>query len=140
MNLSAEMMKNMPMSDTSVMSGMDMAAMQNLIDATSACMQACTMCADAMAGMDGMGTCSSVCANTADVTGTMMRMMLRPMGMERESLMAMLEACMMMCRVCRDECSMHTGMSEAAAMCATACDACMTACQDMISAMQNVPA
>jgi hypothetical protein len=67
----------------------------------------------------------------------MMRMMLRPMGMERDSLMAMLEACITICRVCRDECSTHIGMSEACAMCATACDACMTACQDMLSAMQT---
>ncbi len=36
-----------------MMPGMDMMAMQRLIDAASACEQACTMCAGSM-GMDGM--------------------------------------------------------------------------------------
>ncbi|MCU1571752.1 MAG: uncharacterized protein JWR33_2493, partial [Naasia sp.] len=136
MSVSSDMMKDLPMSDTSVMSGMDMTAMQNCIDACSACMQACTMCSDSMSGMEGMGTCAALCANCADMCGTMMRMMLRPTGMERDSMMAALEACIAMCRVCRDECTTHMSMSETCAMCAAACDACMTACEDMMSALR----
>lgn len=137
MSAATEMMKNMPMSDTSIMSSMDMTAMQNCIDACSACMQACTMCSDAMAGMEGMGTCAALCANCADMCDAMTRMMLRPVGMERESMMAALEACVMMCRVTRDECSTRVQMSETAAMCATACDACMTACEDMMTSLRT---
>ena len=138
MSAATEMMKNMPMSDTSIMSQMDMTAMANVIDACSACMQACMMSADSMAGMEGMGKCAALGSNCGDMCDTMMRMMLRPMGMERDSMVAMLEATIAMCRVTRDECSTHMQMSETAAMCATACDACMTACQDMLTAMRNV--
>src|SRR3954463_12764364 len=137
MSAATEMMKNMPMSDTSIMSQMDMTAMANCIDACSACMQACLMCSDTMTGMEGMGKCDALCANCADMCQTTMRMMLRPMAMERDSMMAMLEACIAMCRVCRDECSTHMQMSETCAMCATACTAYMPASQDMLATMRT---
>ena len=48
-----DMMKSMPMDDTA-MASMDMAVMQECMEACNACMQACTMCSGTMAGMDGM--------------------------------------------------------------------------------------
>ena len=104
--------------------GMDMMAMQEAIDACSMCMQACTMCADAMGGMEGMGVCASRCAMCSDVCMTTMRMMMRPVGMDRTAMVAMLEACIAMCAACMTECRMHADMSATCAMCADACEAC----------------
>ena len=58
-----------------------MSVMQECIEQCSACMQACTMCADQMAGMADMGMCAGMCMNTADMCDTTLRAMLRPMGM-----------------------------------------------------------
>ena len=54
------------MMSTSMMEGMDMVAAQNLVEASSACEQACTMCADGSLGMAGMEKCAAMCMNCAD--------------------------------------------------------------------------
>lgn len=135
MMTTTEMMKTTGMNDMPMPSGLDMMAMQEAIDACSTCMQACTMCADAMGGMADMGTCASRCAMCADVCMTTMRMMMRPAGMEHGAMVAMLEACMAMCRSCMTECMTHAEMSATCAMCAQACEACMTACRTMLTTM-----
>jgi len=116
MNMTMQMMemhmKDMPMQ------GMDMMLMQECIEACSACEQASTMCADSMMG-DGMAMARSMCANMADMAGTMMRAMLRPNGMHME-------------------CMKHAGMSEDARMCAEACRQCAMCCQKMMDAMKGM--
>jgi hypothetical protein len=99
MTQTTEMMKSMSMP-----AGMDMTAMQECIDQCSVCMQACSMCADEMAGMSEMGRCAMLCMNCADVCDTTMRMMLRPSGMDMTAMRAMLQACMAMCEACMKAC------------------------------------
>jgi hypothetical protein len=137
METTTEMMKTAFMKDASMPAdmGMDMMAMQEAIDACSMCMQACTMCADAMGGMEGMGVCASRCAMCADVCTTTMRMMMRPAGMDRTAMVAMLEACIAMCAACMAECSSHADMSATCAMCAQACEACDAACSRLLASM-----
>jgi hypothetical protein len=127
-----DMMKTMNGMD---MSDMDMTMMQRCIEACSAAMQACTMCADQMAGMADMGMCAGICMNTADMCDTMMRAMLRPMGMTNMLMRTMMQACMAMCEACMTECRSHAEMSETCRMCADACEACMKACHDMMESM-----
>ena len=135
MNMTMQMMemhmKDMPMQ------GMDMMLMQECIEACSACEQASTMCADSMMG-DGMAMARSMCANMADMAGTMMRAMLRPNGMHMESMMAMHMATMTMATACAEECMKHAGMSEDARMCAEACRQCAMCCQKMMDAMTGM--
>jgi hypothetical protein len=126
----------MMMMDSSMMEGMDMMAMQNVIEACSACEQACTMCANTSMGMEGMGKCAGMCMNCADMASTMMRMMMRPAAMDMDSMMAMLQACMVMGNACAAECSMHTDMNEQAAMCAKACTEMAIACEAMMTSMK----
>lgn len=121
------------MKDMSMPVGLDMAAMQRAIDACSTCEQACTMCADAVGGMDGMTVCASRCAACADVCATTMRMMLRPAGMDRTAMVAMLEACIAMCAACMAECRAHAEDSATCALCAQACEACDAACSDLLA-------
>lgn len=133
MNMTAEMMKSMS-GEMGGMPALDMALMQECIEACSACEQACTMCADA--GMaDGMVRCMSMCTNCADVCNTTMRMMMRPTGFDMAVTMAMLKACATMCMACADECNDHAAMSETCRMCAQACMACAEACNAMMAGM-----
>jgi hypothetical protein len=122
-----------------MMPGMDMMSMQRLIDAASACEQACTMCSGSMSGMADMDRCGAMCATCAEMCNTTMRMMLRPNGRHLESMMAMLQACMTMCMACADECVQHTDM-QVCQMCASACREMASACEAMMASMQTMDA
>jgi hypothetical protein len=111
------------------METMDMAVMQACMDACSACEQACTVCS--MQLMD----CAPECMNCADMCNTMMRSMMRMQGMDRASMIAMLDACIAMCQLCMDACNAHAEHSEVCRMCAQSCEACMDACADMKNMM-----
>jgi hypothetical protein len=113
------------------MTGMDMDAMQRCMEACSACEQACTMCADSMVG-DDMRMAMSMCLSCADMAGTTMRMMLRPMAMHTASMIAMHEAMIRMAGACADECLKHADHMPSMAMCAQACRECVLACQAMV--------
>jgi hypothetical protein len=127
---------SMMMMGTAKMEGMDMTAMQNLLEASSACEQACTMCANSSLGMTGMEKCAAMCMNCADMSNTMMRMLLRPAAMDMDSMMAMMQACVVMANGCAAECSMHPDMNETCAMCAKACQEMAAACEAMMTAMK----
>ncbi len=72
----------------------------------------------------------------ADMSNTMMRMMLRPAGHHMESMMAMMQACMTMCMACADECGQHTDM-QVCMMCAEACREMASACEAMMASMSH---
>jgi len=112
------------------MAAMDMSVMQACMDACAACEQACTVCSTQM--MD----CSPACMNCADMANTMMRMMLRPAAMDMDSMMAMLQACMVMGNACAAECMSHSDMSEQCRMCAVACQEMAAACEAMMTSMK----
>ena len=123
--------KDMPMR------GMDLGMMQACIEACSACEQACTMCAGSMMSDDAM-SCTAMCMNCADMSNTMMRMMLRPTGMHMPTMMSMLESMMMMATACADECMSHAEMNEDCRMCAEVCRQCAMACQNMLESMKSM--
>ena len=125
----------MMMTDSPMMAGMDMTAMQNLVEACAACEQACTMCAGSSMEMD---SCSAMCMNMADMANTMMRMMLRPAGMHMASMMAMMQACSMTANACAAECMMHADDNDMCRMCAMACQEMAKACDAMMMAMPTV--
>jgi hypothetical protein len=133
-SMAMEMMEMRPMG----MEGMDMAMMNDLVDACAACEQTCVVCADSAMGEGmsmGMSMCMSMCLDAADMCNTTMRMMLRPNGYDMMSVMAMLEACMSMCRAAAAECMKHDGM-ETMMMCSKACMACVEECNRMLMAMR----
>lgn len=133
MSMMMDMMQSMPKNDM----GMDMTMMQECIEACSAAAQASTMCADACAS-DNMGRCASMCANTADVATTMMRMMMRPGGYDMESMRSMMTACIAMGSACAEECRMHADTHDHCRICAMACDAMVTACERAMSSMASM--
>ncbi len=138
MNMAMDMMKGGAMSmQDSPMQGMDMTMTAECIEALSACEQACVMCADADAG-EGMARCAGMCSNCADMCNTMMRMMLRPNGMDMAVMMSMMESTMAMCRACSAECMMHAEMSEHCRLCAMACDQAAMALEKMLGSMREM--
>ena len=122
----------MMMADSPMMAGMDMTAMQNLVEASAACEQACVMCSGSAMEMDD---CAAMCMNMADMANTMMRMMLRSAGMHMDSMMQMMQACMTMADACAAECMMHADDNDMCRMCAMACQEMAKACEAMMMAM-----
>ncbi|HEU4807615.1 MAG TPA: hypothetical protein VFT01_05080 [Homoserinimonas sp.] len=133
--MKAEMMNMFSME----MEGMDMKVMQECMEACSAAEQACTMCADSASG-DQMARMASMCMTNADMCNTTMRMMMRPMGHDRASMMAMLEACMTMNKACADACMAQSAASDHAKMCAQVCMDCAAACEAMMASMSPASA
>ncbi len=119
------------------MTGVDMAMLQDCMDACSAAEQACTMCADAMSGTDTM-MCRGMCMTMADMSNTMMRMMMRPHGMHGASMMAMLDTSMMMANAVADECMKHAAMDAHCRMCAQVCRNMAMACEAMLGSMKSM--
>lgn len=132
MSMMADMMRSMPAAAES--SGVDMAMMQQCIEACSAASMAATMCADADGG-EGMGRCASMCMNTADVATTTMRMMMRPGGYDVNVMTMMMQACQAMGEACAAECEQHAAMSEHCRICASACRAMVDACSSAMAGM-----
>ena len=129
-------MSMMTMMDAPMMQGMDMNMMQNLVEASSACEQACTMCASSSLGMSGMEKCAAMCMNMADMSNTMMRMMMRPAAMDMDGMMAMMAACSVMASACATECEMHMDDNEMCRMTAKACQEMAMACEAMMASMK----
>lgn len=133
MSTMTEMMGAMPAAD--MMPGMDVSMMEQCMEACSAAMEAATMCADACGGMEGMGRCAAMCADTADVAMATMRMMMRPMGYDTDAMAAMMHACMTMGAACAAECSSHADVHDHCRICEQACVAMVDACRAMTTAM-----
>jgi hypothetical protein len=140
MNMTSEMMDMLD----GTMPGMDTQMMQECMESCMACEQACTMAAGMMPEddmmMKHMMPMMSMHMNCADLCGAMGRMMMRPAGMERTSMTAMLEACMTMCRACADMCMRHADMMPSCKMTAEVCTNCADACQKMMDSMKSMMA
>ena len=101
---------------------LDVAVVQNCMEACSANEQACTMCA--AHGLD----CTAACMNCADMSSTMMRTLMRMSSMTPAVMIAMLDACLAMCQLCLDECAPHADADDVCRMCAQSTQVCMDAC------------
>ncbi|WP_157414790.1 aldehyde dehydrogenase [Agromyces allii] len=134
--MTMDMMKGAMSSSDMPMQGMDPMMMQECLEALSACMQACVMCADADAA-EGMGRCASMCSNCADMCDSMMKMMLRMHGWDMGVMMSMMQSTTMMARACSAECMMHADMSEHCRMCAMACDQLVMTMEKMMGMMSE---
>lgn len=128
------MMKSM--SATEMPMAMDAETMQDTMMSMNAASMAATMCSasDMRMGAE-MATCAAMCSNTAMLADTGMRMMMRPMGMDADTMRAMLMACASMGKACAAECRKHVDMDESCRYCATACDEMTSKCEGMLASM-----
>jgi hypothetical protein len=108
------------------------------VDALAACAQACTACADACLSEEmvaDLRTCVRTDLDCADICATTARVLSRHTGYDANLTRAQLEACVVACRTCGDECERHAGMHEHCRVCAEACRECEAACQELLAAI-----
>lgn len=111
-----------------------------LADAASAafdCAQACTACANACLGepnVQDLVRCIRLTSHCADLCVTTGRLLSRQEAPELAR--AVLEACLLACRLCAEECDKHGAMGmQHCRICAEACRACEQACQAVLAAL-----
>ena len=117
---------------------LDRSKLAAAIDALIACSEACTACADACLSEEMVAElrkCIRTNLDCADICGVAARVLSRHTGYDANISRALLQACVVACRSCADECGQHAEMHEHCRICADACRACEQACQELLAAM-----
>lgn len=115
----------------------DLALIQDCVQACFECAQACTVCADACiaeAARDTLLGCIRINQDCADICDTTGRIIARLSETDWTLVRAQLQACVLACRQCGDECRKHAPHHEHCRACAEACSACETACSAVLAA------
>ena len=107
-------------------------ALIRCIEECYSCAQTCTSCADACLAEEMVAElrqcirlnldCADICAATGSIGS-------RRTGGNVELLGPVIEACMVACRRCGDECERHAQMHEHCRICAESCRRCQAACE-----------
>jgi hypothetical protein len=108
------------------------------IDALSDCAQACTACADddlSEQDVAELVKCIRLCLDCADVCTATLRVVSRQTEYDANVTRSLLEACVVVCKSCGDECERHAHMHEHCRVCAEACRRCEQACRELLAAM-----
>src|SRR3954469_22652974 len=88
----------------------DREALVRCIEACSTCAQACTQCADdclSEQGVEQLVKCIRLCTNCADICLTTGRVLSRQTEYDANVSRALVEACVVACSSCGDECERH---------------------------------
>ncbi|MBX9246251.1 four-helix bundle copper-binding protein [Actinotalea ferrariae] len=115
---------------------LDRELLARALDALHACAQACTACADACLAEEmvaDLRRCITSDLNCADVCGVTANVLSRHTGYDSTVTRAQLQACVLACKACGDECEQHAGMHEHCRVCAEACRACEEACRELLA-------
>lgn len=108
------------------------------IEATLACSQTCTACADACLAEEmvaNLRDCIRTDLDCADVCAATAALLSRRTGSNLEVVKAQLTACRTACAACADDCEQHAEMHEHCKHCAQACRRCEKACADLLAAI-----
>ena len=129
----------MPMLETYPQSiNLDRQKLAATIDALIACGQACTACADACLSEEmvaDLTKCIRTNLDCADICATTARVLSRHTGYDANISRTLLEACIMACKSCGDECARHAEHHDHCRICADACHHCEQACRDLLASM-----
>jgi hypothetical protein len=109
------------------------------IDALSDCAQACIADADAdLAEQDlaAMIKCIRLCLDCADVCTATAGVTSRQTEYDANVARALLEACVVTCKSCGDECERHAQHHEHCRVCEQACRRCEQACRELLDAVK----
>lgn len=108
------------------------------IDTLISCSEACTACADACLSegmVEELIKCIRTAMDCSDICQTTSRVLARHTGYDANVSRAILQACIVACKACGDECAKHADMHEHCRVCAEACRACEAACRDLLVVM-----
>lgn len=111
-------------------------ALVRCAEACSDCAAACTSCADADADLGERGLpelirCVRLCLDCADICDATGRIVTRQTASDVDVVRAVVEACPVACRACRQECEHH----EHCRICAAVCSRCEQACGELLASM-----
>src|SRR5918998_6021849 len=136
MTVAAEMIRSYPAD----LGGVDRDALIRCIEVSVSCAQACTACADACLSesdeqLPMLRKCIRSDENCADMCNATARMLSRHTGYDANVTRTVLQACIVVCRSCGDECASHASRHEHCRVCAEACRRCEQACQELINTL-----
>jgi len=116
--------------------GVDVGLLASVAQSAFDCAQACTACANACLAEPSVADLVRCirrnlhCADVCDATGRLVSRQESP-----ELARAILEACLIACRLCAEECGAHAEMMTHCRICAEACRSCADACQELLAAL-----
>ncbi|MBA2666751.1 MAG: four-helix bundle copper-binding protein [Trueperaceae bacterium] len=116
----------------------DTDARARTVAALHACAQACTSCADACLAEDDVASltrCIRTDLDCADVCAATARLLSRLTETDGNLVRAQLEACVVACRTCAEECEGHADHMEHCRLCAEMCRACERECMEVMRAL-----
>ena len=108
------------------------------IDECFDCSATCTACADACLGepdVPEMVRCIRRCLDCADVCDAVGRVVTRQTEPDIGVIRAALEACVVTCRACAEECERHAAHHDHCRVCAEVCRRCEQACSDLLASI-----
>lgn len=114
----------------------DRQALVTCMEACADCAQACLVCADACLGEPNVAeliTCIRLNQDCADLCAATGSLLARQTSLDWELAGAALEACLIACDKCANECARHASHMEHCRICETACRACKSACDDLLT-------
>jgi hypothetical protein len=109
------------------------------IDALSDCAQACTADADAdlrEQNLAEMIKCIRLCLDCADICTATAAVTSRQTTYDANVTRPLLEACVVSCRTCGDECERHARHHAHCRVCEQACRRCEQACRRLLDEMK----
>ena len=118
--------------------GVDRELLSLCVEACVDCSAACTSCADACLGepdVPELVRCVRLNLDCADVCDAAGRVVSRQTEPDRGVLRAAIEACIVICRACGDECERHAAHHDHCRVCAEACRRCEQACSDLLASL-----
>lgn len=118
--------------------GVDVGLLSAAARAAFDCAQACTACANACLGeaaVQDLVRCIRLNLHCADLCVTTGRLISRQESPELAR--AILQACVLACRLCAEECGRHTATMKHCQVCAKACQECVQACEGLLAALPS---
>ena len=105
------------------------------IDALSDCIQACVADIDtdlSEQNVTEMITCIRLCLDCVDICTATAGVTSRQAGFDPDVARPLLEACVVICTKCGDECERHARHHAHCRVCAEACRSCEQACRELL--------
>jgi hypothetical protein len=115
----------------------DLAVLVRCIEECGECQATCTICADASTAEDDVRTMLrviSLCLDCADNCDATRRIVSRQTAPDLTVKRTAVEACLVACLACAEECERHAAEHEHCRLSAEECRRCAGVCQDLLAA------
>lgn len=119
-------------------SQIDEAALSACVESLIECAETCTSCADSCLGEENVKDlvhCIRLDLDCADICQATGRILGRQTSPSLDLVRSQLEACIVACQLCGDECEKHETKHAHCRVCAESCRNCEEACQRLVESM-----